>query len=205
MVSLVPSFRTWLTPSALKYVDSFKLEKDQLGRLCVRGIAKLILASFSEKPPSYYTIKKRESGAVFSPQSQLHLSFSHTDSHAAVAVSPKICGIDIENMNRTIDREKISNRFYSTEEHQKVIQDPHSFFQIWTAKEAFLKHEGTGINRPLKDVRVSFEHVEYEQKTFPLYTDTKTDRDHKIILSIVGSERCERLPFSELLELATRY
>lgn len=189
-----------MTATSAQYIETFKLKEDRMGRLCVRGMAKLLLSSIEGQAPWKYEIHKRESGEVFSPQSDLHFSFSHTKTHAAVAVSLSRCGIDVENNERRVNREQISKRFFTPDEHKQVLGDPSAFFKIWTAKEAFLKFEGTGIDRPLKDIQVSsdFKQVQYKNRGFTLYSRVNK-QPKSTTLSVVGAEIFREIEIQDLL------
>ena len=76
-------------------------------------------------------------------------NISHSGSFAAVAVSDSEVGIDIERI-RDVNL-GIAKKF-SREEREYILsaENPQkAFFEIWTAKEAYLKKYGTGLTVPL--------------------------------------------------------
>ncbi|NBX91667.1 MAG: 4'-phosphopantetheinyl transferase superfamily protein [Proteobacteria bacterium] len=87
-------------------------------------------------------------------------SISHTDSIAVAALSPQPVGIDIEPLERSVD--KVVSRIASATElkefqqslfpMKKTISNPHLL--IWTGKEAFSKAVGLGMKKGLEDFRI---------------------------------------------------
>ena len=56
-------------------------------------------------------------------------------------------------MSRKVDKEKMAARFFTTEEQEFIFQQPElaeeRFYQVWTAKESYLKYLGTGLTKSL--------------------------------------------------------
>lgn len=94
--------------------------------------------------PGSFILQKTEEGAPFLINSDWNISMSHTKGWAAVLVSMKPCGIDIETMN---DRaEKIADRFTDNFEWKLCPGDTKSekLLWLWCAKEAGFKLYGKG-------------------------------------------------------------
>lgn len=89
-------------------------------------------------------------GKPYIPQSPLHFNVSHCGSAIAVAFCEEEIGVDIEFVREY--SEAVVKRYFTddeksyienaTENEEKCIR----FFEIWTAKEAFLKLYGVGIS-----------------------------------------------------------
>lgn len=61
-------------------------------------------------------------------------------------------GIDLEELNRQADRELLAPRYFHPEEVRALRPSSFGafqFFQIWTAKEAYLKSLGVGLQKAL--------------------------------------------------------
>ncbi|MBO7217691.1 MAG: 4'-phosphopantetheinyl transferase superfamily protein [Clostridia bacterium] len=139
-----------LSKSRKARVDRLKIEKDRkrslLGELLIRkllleeGIKADVLSDDNGKPylshPSYF------------------ISISHSGEMAAAIISKNNVGIDIEKI-QDIDLRLIKRVCTDREaEYVKNSDDPNlSFLEIWTAKEAYFKKQGTGITN-LKSVDV---------------------------------------------------
>jgi 4'-phosphopantetheinyl transferase len=61
-------------------------------------------------------------------------------------------GIDLEQIHPITDLEKLTARFFSAGEHQRLLRLPETqrlpnFFRCWTCKEAYLKATGEGLGQ----------------------------------------------------------
>jgi len=79
-----------------------------------------------------------------------HLSISHSGDYFALAISSRPVGIDLQE-HRPVEAEKLAHRFFHPEEEAYVLAGGEfdkvmRFYRIWTAKEAYVKMTGTGID-----------------------------------------------------------
>ena len=88
-----------------------------------------------------------EKGRPYLKENKIFISIAHSGEYVACAVDESPIGIDIEKI-RDIDF-KISNRICTEEEKEYLFKNEkqrlYRFYEIWTAKEAFFKMQGTGI------------------------------------------------------------
>lgn len=139
-----------LSETRRRRIDRLKKDADRkrslLGEILVKkllmeeGIEAEILSSDNGKPylsnPAYF------------------VSISHSGEMAAAVVSRSPVGIDIEQI-REIDL-KLTERVCTERESEYIKCGEDSeirFFEVWTAKEAYFKKQGTGITN-LKSVCV---------------------------------------------------
>lgn len=113
-----------------------------------------------------FTINRTEKGKPYlTDHEDIHFSISHSGDYAAVALSGKECGIDIERI-RPVSFDLV-RRFFSDREIAFLERFgerdfvPH-FFELWSAKESYLKMLGYGLTRPLS----SFTVIKDEQGNF---------------------------------------
>ena len=86
----------------------------------------------------------------------MDFNISHSDSLVvcALCISDKITariGVDCEEIYKK-DPLSISKRFFTEKEHKKILSSEnkaYTFTELWTKKEAYLKHLGTGLEKPL--------------------------------------------------------
>lgn len=88
-------------------------------------------------------MKHGQNGKPYLPYSGLHFNISHTKGAAVCAVSDRPVGIDIEHTCRIINP-RLPKRYYTAKE-QAYAADNLGRLEIWTRKEALLKHSGKGI------------------------------------------------------------
>lgn len=91
----------------------------------------------------------------FPDQPGLHFNLSHSGSRAICALSSGAVGADVETIRprrESLPRKTLSDREY------RWFQDRggrwEDFYTLWTLKEAKVKYQGTGLNRPVQTVSV---------------------------------------------------
>ncbi|MFI1567892.1 4'-phosphopantetheinyl transferase family protein [Streptomyces sp. NPDC020490] len=94
--------------------------------------------------------------AVAHPDPPLHFSLAHSHGMAAVAVSHKVTGIDVQRLPRADTVELCTPSLHPQEQAELADLDTEerrtAFGRTWTRKEAYLKALGTGLSRdPAQD------------------------------------------------------
>lgn len=88
----------------------------------------------------------------------LHFSLSHTGSEVALVFSRSPVGLDMEKSGRRTDFLALAKRFFTPTEVAAIVAAGNDagpcFLELWTAKEAILKLEGTGISGGLDRARI---------------------------------------------------
>ncbi|PJZ68817.1 hypothetical protein CH373_15475 [Leptospira perolatii] len=91
---------------------------------------------------------------------RLHFNLSHSGDLIAFAFTALgEIGIDIEKIRELEDPLNIAEKFFSKSEYNEIAKKPGhqifpQFFRLWTAKEAYLKAVGIGINQDLKEFSI---------------------------------------------------
>lgn len=94
-------------------------------------------------------------------ETDLRFNLSHSGSTICIAAARNIeLGVDVEEIGRTLDFERLATRFFASSEARAVAQAHDDarrrlFFHCWTAKEAVLKATGSGLSVPVRDVEVN--------------------------------------------------
>ena len=106
-------------------------------------------------------LARTERGKPFAPAlPHIDFNLSHARDHVLIAISrEQSLGVDLERVDRRIEIEDISRRYFSTAEADALealpeTLRPAAFLRLWTCKEAVLKAVGEGIAFGLD--RVSF-------------------------------------------------
>lgn len=78
----------------------------------------------------------------------------------AVTTSDRSIGVDIEEVTLEISRLSIATQFFSATEQVELKELPDAqqidrFFELWTAKESYVKALGVGLSMPLDAFSVS--------------------------------------------------
>lgn len=100
------------------------------------------------------TLRKDKFGKPYLLQEDVHISISHSHDYSAIAVSPKIIGIDIQLELDKISR--ISHKFISEKESAFIEEDKKVayYHAIWGAKESMYKAYGRKLVRFIEDMEV---------------------------------------------------
>lgn len=103
---------------------------------------------------------------IISPNgNDFHFNISHSEDMWICATARCNIGIDIEKIK--VGRKSIVEYYFTKEEQNYLAQSDNfdkSFFEIWTAKEAFAKFLGSGISATLlRQYTVSGEAILYEK------------------------------------------
>ena len=88
-----------------------------------------------------------------------HFNLSHSGQWVVIAYSSRPVGIDVEKICWDSGKENLARRYFTADEQDYVFgQGPQGcaarFFEIWTAKEGYLKYIGTGLQKSLNSFSV---------------------------------------------------
>ena len=91
-------------------------------------------------------------------QDSFHYNLSHSGNRVVIAWGNGPVGVDVQRMSSNVDKEKMAARFFTTEEQEFIFQQPElveeRFYQVWTAKESYLKYLGTGLTKSLSSFSI---------------------------------------------------
>ncbi|MBG0969485.1 4'-phosphopantetheinyl transferase superfamily protein [Bacillus sp. SRB3LM] len=86
-----------------------------------------------------------------------HYNISHSKDWIIVGISSSLIGVDIEYMEPC--NVQIAKRFFSKDEYQAIQKKKHEeriklFYELWTAKESYIKAIGKGLSVPLNSFSI---------------------------------------------------
>jgi len=85
----------------------------------------------------------------------LHFSLSHSGNYGACAFYHQPVGLDLQT-HSSCDRKAIARRFFHPEEYAYLeVENFIPFFQVWAAKEGYVKYTGEGISGGLHTFSVA--------------------------------------------------
>jgi len=117
-------------------------------------------ASFSLKAPA--GIVRDSRGKPFFNENGIFLSWSHSSDCLAIAVSHVPIGIDAQK-HRRCNSAAIAKRFFHEDEAAFLSLNPEKFFEVWAAKESYVKYTGEGITSSFRSFAVADEKGMKEQ------------------------------------------
>lgn len=151
----INKFYALLTDKECQRAERLKIEWQRQQFVITRGYLRQRLAWLIGTEPKAIAFTYLEHGKPVLNQQQQHsgitFNVSHTQGLALIAISQEnSIGIDIETVNRSIDIEKLVQRFFSSAEQAEFNTLPavlrtRAFFACWARKEAFIKATGAGI------------------------------------------------------------
>lgn len=119
--------------------------------IAAHGFMRSVLSRYTQQTANDLLFAKGEYGKPrLVNNAELHFNLSHSQDMAMLAIASEPVGIDIEYMDRKCDWLAIMQRFYTAPEIHKIMSLPcalqqHTFFQVWTRKEAYMKVTGKGL------------------------------------------------------------
>lgn len=127
--------------------------------LLSRCAINFLAGQYTNKASADFSISSHPGGKpYFVDVPDLHFSLSHTDGEVALAFSRVPVGLDMEKSGRLTDFLAVAKRFFTSDEVAAIEAAGASagacFLELWTAKEAVLKLEGTGISGGLERARI---------------------------------------------------
>jgi 4'-phosphopantetheinyl transferase len=142
----------------------FRVESSRNDFVLTRGTLRVLLAQYLDMSPQKVRFRYEEHGKpILEGQSDLCFNVSHTGGLALLAfVRQRALGVDVENLGREVEVERLAERFFSENERQALRhlrgRELHvAFFRCWTRKEAYIKATGNGLSLPLHQFDVSVE------------------------------------------------
>lgn len=158
-----------LSEDELTRANKFRFLEHKNSFIAARGILRLLLGHYLTIEPQDLKFDYGDRGKprlreTKSPKS-LQFNISHSQKYALFGfVCDRSIGVDLEYLREMKDAVKIARRFFSDREFElisslDVSQQSRIFFQLWTAKEAYLKAIGVGLAGSLANIEINLDRV----------------------------------------------
>lgn len=125
-----------LSPSRKAHIDRFRHAGARKQSLAAEALLRRLLGNDA-------ILERLPSGQPVLADRSDFISIAHCDDYVVCAANDKPIGIDIEKIKPV--RPGMAEKICTAEELQYVQDDAERFFEVWTAKEAWFKMQGTGI------------------------------------------------------------
>lgn len=145
--------------------DRFKFPQHQRRYQAVHGILRIILGRYLNLDPAQINFTHSDRGKPYLTEDcnplNLQFNLSHSENMAIVGISrDRRIGVDLEKMRSMENSLQLAKRFFCDSEYALLTQTipkkrDKLFFQLWTAKEAYLKATGEGISGGLNQVEIA--------------------------------------------------
>lgn len=140
----------------------FHFELDRLHYLAAHAMQRLVLSHYLPCPPESWQFTRGTHGkpdvVLAAGMPPLRCNLSHTQGMVGCVVAlERDCGIDIERIRLMKDMRGVAATVFSESEiawleRQPESEQAHTFFALWTLKEALIKATGQGFSAPLKKI-----------------------------------------------------
>ncbi len=119
------------------------------------GLRRKCLGKILQVDPSSLSFKEIENKKPALVNYSYHFNVSHSDDYWTMcACENSAVGVDIEDVQRSVETLELAQRFFHEEEAAYIKTHPTSFWEFWTAKEAILKAMGEGITGGLSHIKL---------------------------------------------------
>lgn len=146
----------FLTSKELKKAERFFKELDRNRFIIYRSILKFVLAAHTNlNVKNIYLDYHFNKKPYLASHPWLYFNISHSEDYAAIAVSRKNVGLDIEYMSKDFNFTSLLPDVFDDNqvlEIQNAVDKKHAFYTSWTRKEAFVKALGKGIDEDFKHI-----------------------------------------------------
>lgn len=163
----IQTLKQYLSSDEIKRSDRFKFDIHRNRYIASRGMLRIILTKYLNIAPDQiefeYSIKGKPRVILAQNQEELEFNMSHSENLSLYGiVKQSEIGIDVEYIRKMSDFEQIGKRFFTPREYQLLqsaseAEKINIFFQLWTAKEAYLKCTAQGITGGLDKFEVIFQ------------------------------------------------
>ncbi|PQJ12277.1 hypothetical protein CJD36_000525 [Flavipsychrobacter stenotrophus] len=169
---------TLLSEAEHKRANSYYQQKDRERFIISRVALRQLLGKYLSQAPQniVFSIVNNKKPYIQSATQPIHYNVSHSGDQILIAISHYEVGIDVEHIHPDFDYEEIIPTCFSALEAAQIrsSNDPrHTFYLLWTRKEALLKATAKGVDDDLISIpslhgvhEVGFTHVDWVVRSF---------------------------------------
>jgi 4'-phosphopantetheinyl transferase len=158
-------YASLLNEEELARAGRYYFERDRIGFVFSRGQMRHLLSLYCGVDGASLRFVAGTYGKLdFAPDhgfaNAISFNLTHSGGRAVLVVSDgRALGVDLECHDRKTDVVPLADRYFFASELQTILAAPPArhrelFFRFWTAKEAVIKAQGTGLGVPLNSFRV---------------------------------------------------
>lgn len=166
----IKQLATLLSTDETARADKFHFLEHKRRFIVARGILRELLGNYLEISPNKIEFEYSDRGkprlAASMGNSSIQFNVSHSLEYALYGFTNNhLIGVDLEFLREMRDATELAERFFTHQEFQLIANLTHeeqqkAFFQLLTAKEAYLKAIGTGLSNSLTDIEITFDCAE---------------------------------------------
>ena len=200
------TFISLLSESEKLKADRFKFPQHQRRYQAVHGILRMILARYLSLDPTQINFTHSDRGKPYLTDDcnplNLQFNLSHSENMAILGINrDRPIGVDLEKIRPMENAEQLAERFFCASEYALLTQAIPAerdklFFQLWTAKEAYLKATGEGISGGLNQIEIALNPLRFINlpNWYLQSFEFNPDDDHNYWAAIALETRGENVP-----------
>ncbi len=184
-----------LSEDELIRANKFKFDHLKNRFMICRSLLRKLLGKYLNIKPSEIVFKYSEKGKPSLTENcnplEVDFNVSHSENFAlyGFTIQRKI-GVDIEQNREIENLDQLARRFFHIREYElisnlKYPEKQQLFYQIWTAKEAYLKAIGAGISGGLKTIEIDNFQLKINNKSLDNWQLYKLEINPKFTASLV--------------------
>ncbi|MBV4429417.1 4'-phosphopantetheinyl transferase family protein [Clostridium tyrobutyricum] len=160
LLSWITYYRKIMSSQEQEYVNRFVNYDDRMRSATGKILTRKLLAHYMNISQEKVEISKSKYGKpILENNHEFLLSFnvSHSGKIVLVAMARgRIVGIDVERQHSMPDYLSLAKNFFTDKEFEIIsnANNEELFFDYWTAKEAYVKAIGTGLNKELNSFEI---------------------------------------------------
>lgn len=148
---------SYLTEEEIIKSKDYKSEIAKINYLASRTILNLVLKCLLEKEIDDLIVKQDKNNKPYLENTMgLKFNISHTEGLVLLAFFKREVGVDVEKINYKFEFKDILENCFTKDEIINIDNNIINFYRYWTAKEAYLKCDGIGLIRNLKEIEIIF-------------------------------------------------
>ncbi len=192
---LADSLAEYLSVKELSICQNYRDEQTMLKKKIAYSLRKIILASFLHVTPD--SIKRLDIDNISNDMNPIfYYSTSYTQDVMAFALSQQEnLGLDIEAIEDLDDLEAMMDQYCSIYELDFLAKEAEElklqyFYNIWTAKEAFLKMLRVGLARDLSTLTVNQTNYSFNYPVYKVFYKKNLVKNIKIVNLYIRKTNC---------------
>jgi 4'-phosphopantetheinyl transferase len=158
----IPNPACCLSPEELTRAARFHFPHHRARWMSAHRALRQILACYVDRNADELQFVTNPHGkpALAAADPQLEFNLTHSEDLALLAVAQQDVGIDVEYLRDSCDWDRLSDRVFTAREWSPLEQLPadenrtRRCYELWTAKEAYIKARGVGMSLPLRKFSV---------------------------------------------------
>lgn len=160
LLSWITYYEKIMSPQEQEYVSRFENYDDRMRSAAGKILTRKLLSHYMNISQEKIKVSKSKYGKPIlenNHEFSLNFNVSHSGKVVLVAMTRgRIVGIDVESQHSMPDYLSLAKNFFTDKEFEIIsnVNNEELFLDYWTAKEAYVKAIGMGLNKELNSFEI---------------------------------------------------